>query len=545
MRRSNSTNMTVKRALLRLLVLNVCAGILVGCSSGARNAGPGLASDSSTTRSGTVSISFRWPTPSSTRLVPAASKSIKVVVLGDETANRGTVLAQKVLSRPAAGETSVNVIFTVPVGNVKLMATAYPNADGTGVAQAQVQETFDVRENNTASITLTMAGTIKSIAITPATTSVTLGGADISYVATAKDAAGAAVLTLPANLQWTVDNAAVATLTPVSGNSVTLHAVKAGTVNISVKETESGVSSALMLLTIVSTAPPVGTTNIIVADTVNHRVIGVDDITGKNFTVLAAGLYSPQDTAFDSAARVYIADYPVQLDRFDNILGKNPVAYKPASAASYLSVDKTGRIYYRDDDLKINRIDDISGAGHISFGGPSLFGGPQGIAIDSQNHIYVADSIKSRVYRYDDMTGANQKLFGSDGTLHLDLGGLNGGVGHNIAVDLGSRVYIADFNNKRIVRIDPAAFDDPLTANLAAFNVPASGTNVFKPLAVAVDSGTTPHIYFTGVYQDATGKTTDAAVFRMDDMQGTNLTRYGAFGSGTGQFSYPVSISVR
>lgn len=543
MRPSNSNASNSKRRLLGLLAFTFCVGLLAGCGSGTRNAGPGLAS----TRSGSMRISVHWPVPAPTRLIPSASKSISVVVLGNDIANKGKVLTQKLLSRPASGETSTNIVITVPVGNVNLTATAYPNADGTGVAQAQTQLAFEVKDNEEATVFLTMATTIKSIAVTPATTSVTLGGADISYVATAKDADGAAVLTLPANLQWTVDNAAIATLTPVSGNSVKLHAVKAGTVNISVKETESGVSSAPMLLTVVPIAPVAGATSIIVADTGNHRVIGVDDITGKNFTVLGANFYSPQDTAFDGAGRIYVADYPVQLDRYDNILGKNPVVYKPASAASYLSVDSTGHIYYRDDNLSINRIDDVTGAGRLSFGGigSGLFQAPQGIATDTQNRIYVADSIKNRVYRFDDMTGANPKFFGSDGTLHLDLGGLNGGVGHNIAVDLAGRVYIADFNNKRIVRIDPAAFDNPLTANLAAFNVPAAGTNVFKPLAVAVDGGTAPHIYFTGVYQDATGKTTDAAIFRMDDMSGTNLTRYGAFGSGTGQFSYPVSISVR
>ncbi len=526
--------------LLRLLALTFFVGLLAGCGSGTRNAGTGLAS----TRSGSMRISVQWPVPAPTRLIPSASKSINVVVLGNDTANKGKILAQKLLSRPASGETSVNIVITVPIGKVNLTATAYPNADGTGAAQAQTQLHFEVKDSEQSIVSLTMDTTIKSIAISPATTNVILGGADISYVATAKDAAGAAVLTLPANLQWTVDNAAVATLTPVAGASVKLHAVKAGTVNISVKEAESGVVSAPLVVTVTVGVPVGPDTHILIADSGNHRVIGIDDFTGKNFTVLPASLYSAHDVAFDTAGRIYVADYPYQLRRYDNIQAKNPVTANPVTGASYIATDTDGHIYYRDDDLLINRVDDLTGAGRLSFGGINshIFQGPQGIAIDAQKRIYVSDGVKNRVHRFDDISGAVDKFFG-DGI--FDLGGLNGGVGHNIAVDSGSRVYVADFNNKRIVRIDPGAFDDPLQANLAAFNVPANGANVFKPLGIAVDSGNSPHIYFTGIYQDAAGNTTDSAVYRMDDMSGANLTRYGTSGSGNGQVSYPVSISVR
>ena len=536
--------MTSRYPMRFLALLSGCV-LLTGCGTGSK---PAVSNSDAAAGGGrgALQVTIAWPPKSSnmTRLIPAAAQSIDIRIF-----QQGNEIAHSVAPRP--GDTFPNptiVLIKVPAGDLTETVAAFPSKDGTGVAQASATVRVTVVKDATQENTVEMNSTIATLQVSSSATTLATGKT-ATLTVTALDAANPPNIVLidPSQLAYTSADGAALTIA-AAGATATVTGVTAGSHKVNVTEKESGKTGSVTLTVAGVAPPPAADPHILVADTVNHRVIGVDDITGKNFTVLGANFYGPQDTAFDSAARIYVADYPIQLDRFDNILGKSPVAYKPASPASFIYIDKSGHIFYRDDDLKINRIDDISGAGHVSFGGigTGIFQAPQGIDTDSQNRIYVADSIKNRVYRFDDMTGANQKFFGSDGTLHLDLGGLSGGTGHDLAVDLGNRVYIADFNNKRIVRIDPAAFDDPLTANLAAFNVPANGSgNVFKPLAVAVDSGTTPRIYFTGVYQDTTGKTTDAAIFRMDDMKGANLTRFGTFGSGVGQFSYPVSISVR
>jgi streptogramin lyase len=522
---------------LSLFAVAGCLGWLAGCGGGSQQT-----TSAATSHRGAIRFTIAWPA-TTTRLIPVGTRSVSIQVL--DAAQK--VVAQQTLTR-AEGESSKTVTLDVPEGDLQEIVNAYPNSatDATpGTALASATVAVHVNSGQTVSNTVTLQSTITHVQVAPTSASITVGGTGVVFTATALDAQGQVVATGPNVIDWSVDDATKATLTK-SGATATVVGTQAGTVKLTAHDTETNLASTPVVITIAAAASGTGDPHIIVGDSVNHRVIGVDDITGKNFTVLTASFYGVQDSVFDSAGRIYVADYPLRLVRFDNIRGANPIVYKPSSPAGYLHVDTSGHIYYRDDMGTINRIDDLSGTNHVSFGGFTLFGGPQGIDTDSQNHIYVADSVNNRVYRFDDMTGANPKLFGSDGTLHLDLGGVNGGVGHDLAVDIAGRVYLADFNNHRIVRLDPAAFDDPSKANPATFAVAANAAgNAFKPLAVAVDKGTAIHIYFTGIYQDATGNTTDAAVFRMDDMTGTNLTRLGTFGSGNGQFSYPVSISVR
>src|SRR5215467_9228115 len=64
-------------------------------------------------------------------------------------------------------------------------------------------------------------------------------------------------------------------------------------------------------------------------------------------------------------------------------------------------------------------------------------------------HIYVADTVNSRIVRMDDMTGKNWVAFGEEGFepnhLHYPEG---------LYVDTAGKIYIADVANNRIVRID-------------------------------------------------------------------------------------------
>ena len=72
-----------------------------------------------------------------------------------------------------------------------------------------------------------------------------------------------------------------------------------------------------------------------------------------------------------------------------------------------------------------------------------------GIALDAQGRIYVADSENNRIVRIDDIAGGAWTTFGGSGggpaTFHVPWG---------IAVDARGRIYVADSENDRIVRID-------------------------------------------------------------------------------------------
>src|SRR5204862_401741 len=102
-----------------------------------------------------------WPNDS--RLIPAASNSIKVVI------KRGAaVSATQTLARPVGGGPA-NVTFdTLPVDTLSATATAYPQANGTGVAQATATVPLVIQANQTTNFSLTMASTIDHLEVSPA-----------------------------------------------------------------------------------------------------------------------------------------------------------------------------------------------------------------------------------------------------------------------------------------------------------------------------------------------------------------------------------------
>src|SRR5208337_3530842 len=74
--------------------------------------------------------------------------------------------------------------------------------------------------------------------------------------------------------------------------------------------------------------------------------------------------------------------------------------------------------------------------------GSSQFAYPTGVALDAAGRIYVADYGNSRIVRMDDMSGAQWTAFGAYGS----------GAGHfinpaGIAVDSGGDIYVADSGN--------------------------------------------------------------------------------------------------
>lgn len=214
------------RQLFLLFFLVCClAAMLMGCGGGGN--GIGLTG----TATGRATLTVTWPEPS--RLIPQASNSIRVTVTS------GTVMAaSSLLQRPAGGGTSSVTFSTLPIGTLTLTASAYPQTDGSGVAQATATIPIVIEASKETPFALTMATTIDHIEIAP--TSPALGiGLTQPLTAVAKDATGAVVLTTPARGQWQTDNAAVAAVS--SAGIVT--GVGAGTAKITYTDTESGKSA--------------------------------------------------------------------------------------------------------------------------------------------------------------------------------------------------------------------------------------------------------------------------------------------------------------
>ena len=193
------------------LSLAACIALLSGCGGGGL---PGLnrlttqnASQNTVqtpSRAGQVSLTVMWPLR--TRLIPAASNSIQVSL------NRGsTTLLTQLLTRPTTGNTSSVSFTNVAPGNYSLAAVAYPNVNGSGIAQAQGASALTVIAGQTVPVTVNMASTIASLTLTP--NPLTLGaGTTYPLTPTAKDSANNIVLLTAGKLTWSSNNTNAATV---------------------------------------------------------------------------------------------------------------------------------------------------------------------------------------------------------------------------------------------------------------------------------------------------------------------------------------------
>jgi hypothetical protein len=536
-------------ALVALLGAGVAALLLAGCGGGGNNGLPGAPA----TGRGVVRFTIQWPEPQASRLIPVAAQSIKIV---GKASSGGRTVVEKVVPRPPAGQNTTTVnLPNLPAGATIFTATAYPTADATGTPQATGSVTVTVVAGQTVNApTLTMGTTIVKVQIDVPNVALT-PGQSTQVTASALDAQNNVVLTSGSTFAWQVQELSGVSVTSNTNPTTVTAAGNAGADSgtLVVTENESGRASAPVPVTITVPAGGANST-IFIADSGNKRIVGLDDISGANFTVYSgfassASGENPQDVDLDQQGRLYIAAYPRAIVRVDNLNGTGKVEYVPDSPPGKVWVDAAGRIYWRDDLLRINRIDDISGANRVFFGGAAsgLFQAPAGIVTDSANRIYVIDTARNSITRFDDMTGANPKTYGSQGSGVGQFKFTFGVSARPIAIDNANRIYVADTENRRVVRLDAAAFDDPAAANWTVLDIPADASgNVFRPLSVAVDEAASPHIYLSGYYYNGVSLATiNYAIVRVDDISGANLQRFGTKGSGSGQFDSPVALVVK
>lgn len=150
---------------------------------------------------------------------------------------------------------------------------------------------------------------------------------------------------------------------------------------------------------------------------------------------------------------------------------------------------------------------------------------PFSVAIDSARRIYVADNDNHRIVRIDNIGGAGWTTFGTRGSGDGQFSGLGG-----IAVDRTGRIFVTDTSNHRVVRID-----DITGAGWATFGSQGSGPGQFNaPLGIALDS--TSRIYVLD--------RNNHRVVRIGDMTGADWEALGREGAGTLQFAAPWAITV-
>jgi sugar lactone lactonase YvrE len=173
-----------------------------------------------------------------------------------------------------------------------------------------------------------------------------------------------------------------------------------------------------------------------------------------------------------------------------------------------IAVDAAGNLFIADtDNARVRKIDSagiistVAGNGLASFsgdGGPATFaqfGNPNGVAVDRDGNLFIADTYNQRVRKVtlsgviSTIAGIGTQSFSGDGgpAISASLSGPNG-----VAVDMAGNLLIADSWNDRVRRVTSAGIISTVAGGgLSGFGmdgVPATSTQLDFPASVAVDT---------------------------------------------------------
>ncbi|MEU2870421.1 NHL repeat-containing protein [Streptomyces olivoreticuli] len=225
-----------------------------------------------------------------------------------------------------------------------------------------------------------------------------------------------------------------------------------------------------------------GARNLYIADTNNHRVRKVSPngiittVAGNGQAgfvsdggpAVATKLNTPHAVAVDAAGNLYIADYA------------NHRVRKVTPNGIITTVAGNGQ------------------AGFVSDGGPAIatkLNGPTGVAVDAAGNLYIGEWNGHRVRKVD-QNGIITTVAGNGVAGYVSDGGpavatrLN--VPGAVAVDAAGSLYIAEYSNQRVRKVDADGIITTVAgdgvAGYVADGGPAVGTRLYGPIGVAVDT---------------------------------------------------------
>jgi sugar lactone lactonase YvrE len=174
--------------------------------------------------------------------------------------------------------------------------------------------------------------------------------------------------------------------------------------------------------------------------------------------------------------------------------------------------------------------------------GNGVFVNPDGVAVDGNGNVFVADSGNDRIQKLD-KSSTFLTTWGSTGS---GTGGFRNPLG--VAVDRSGNVFVADSGNNRIQKFDNngtflLTFGWGVANGLPAFEtctsgcqagIAGSGNGQFTgPAAIAIDGS--GNVFVADGGNNRIQKFTNT---------GTFLTMWGSMGSGAGQFNGPAGVAV-
>ncbi len=306
---------------------------------------------------------------------------------------------------------------------------------------------------------------------------------------------------------------------------------------------------------------------------------------GDGFNASGAELWGPIEVALDKSGNVFINDFNNSRIRMVNTAGiittvagtgvpgnsgNGSVATSADIFARGMAVDHRNFIFFSDPSnsiiRKINtlgKISKIAGGGHTGSqwgysgdGGKAdtaRFKGPQGICVDDTGNIYVADA-GNHVIRKIDTFGFVSTVAG-DATLGAGYFG-DGGVAtfaqldspYSVAVDHKGNLYINDFNNNVIRRVDASTkiittiTDATGTPGYSGDNGTSTAATINAPRGMCVDLANS--LYFADALNNVIRKIDTFGIIRT--VAGNGWYGFGGdLGYVTGaNFKNPYAVAV-